>query len=139
MVRLLGWPQDGPRGVQRGLESARSVLQTRIRSRMRCAGATETRRYHRARMVFSSVTFLFFFLPAVLIAYYVVPHGARNALLVLASLVFYTWGAGWIVLVLIASIGLNGVFGLGVERSMEAGLRGRAQVILAIAIAMNVG
>jgi alginate O-acetyltransferase complex protein AlgI len=106
---------------------------------MRCAGATGTPRYHRARMVFSSVTFLFFFLPAVLIAYYLVPHGARNALLVLASLVFYTWGAGWIVLVLIASIGLNGLFGLGVERSMEAGLRRRAQVILAVAIVMNVG
>jgi len=41
-------------------------------------------------MVFSSVTFLFFFLPAVLIGYYLVPRRARNALLVAASLVFYT-------------------------------------------------
>jgi alginate O-acetyltransferase complex protein AlgI len=90
-------------------------------------------------MVFSSVTFLFFFLPAVLIAYYIVPRRARNALLVLASLVFYAWGAGWIVLVLIVSIGFNGLFGLGVERSMEAGLRRRAQAILAVAIVMNVG
>jgi alginate O-acetyltransferase complex protein AlgI len=90
-------------------------------------------------MVFSSVTFLFFFLPAVLIAYYLVPRRARNALLVLASLAFYTWGAGWIVLVLIVSIALNGLFGLSVERSMEAGLRRRAQAILAIAIVMNVG
>jgi alginate O-acetyltransferase complex protein AlgI len=90
-------------------------------------------------MVFSSVTFLFFFLPAVLIAYYVVPRGARNALLVLASLAFYTWGAGWIVLVLVGSIALNGAFGLGVERSMEAGQRPRAQAILAVAIVMNVG
>jgi alginate O-acetyltransferase complex protein AlgI len=89
-------------------------------------------------MVFSSITFLFFFLPAVLIAYYLVPRRARNALLVLASLAFYTWGAGWIVLVLIVSIGLNGLFGLGVERSMEAGLRRRAQTILAVAIVMNV-
>jgi alginate O-acetyltransferase complex protein AlgI len=90
-------------------------------------------------MVFSSVTFLFFFLPAVLIAYYLVPRRARNALLVVASLVFYTWGAGWIVLVLIGSIALNGLFGLGVERSMESDRRRRAQAILAVAVVMNVG
>jgi alginate O-acetyltransferase complex protein AlgI len=89
-------------------------------------------------MVFSSVTFLFFFLPAVLIAYYLVPRHARNALLVLASLAFYTWGAGWIVLVLIGSIALNGVFGLGVERAMDGGRKGQAQAILAVAIVMNV-
>jgi alginate O-acetyltransferase complex protein AlgI len=90
-------------------------------------------------MVFSSVTFLFFFLPAVLIVYYVLPWRARNALLVLASLVFYAWGAGWIVLVVMASIGLNGLFGLGVERAMEAGHRRRAQGILAVAVVVNVG
>jgi alginate O-acetyltransferase complex protein AlgI len=92
-----------------------------------------------AAMVFSSVTFLFFFLPAVLLAYYVMPRRARNALLVVASLLFYTWGAGWIVLVLLASIGLNGLFGLGVERAMEADQRRRAQAILAVAVVINVG
>ncbi len=92
-----------------------------------------------AAMVFSSVTFLFLFLPAVLIAYYVMPRRARNAMLVLASLLFYAWGAGWIVLVLLASIGLNGLFGLGVERAMDAGQRRRAQGILAVAVVVNVG
>jgi alginate O-acetyltransferase complex protein AlgI len=90
-------------------------------------------------MVFSSVTFLFFFLPAVLIGYYLVPRRARNALLVLASLAFYVWGAGWIVLVLVASIGLNGLFGLGVERAMDGGRRRHAQAILAVAVVLNVG
>src|SRR5689334_5658149 len=47
-----------------------------------------------ARVVFSSPTFLFFFLPAVLVAYWLIPRRARNALLFAASLVFYTWGAG---------------------------------------------
>jgi alginate O-acetyltransferase complex protein AlgI len=101
-------------------------------------GATDTA-LPSAAMVFSSVTFLFFFLPAVLLAYYVMPRRARNALLVVASLLFYAWGAGWIVLVLLVSIGLNGVFGLGVERAMEAGQRRRAQAILAVAVVMNVG
>src|SRR5688500_10077842 len=90
-------------------------------------------------MVFSSVTFLFFFLPAVLVAYHLCPRRLRNTVLLLASLVFYTWGAGWVVLVLLASIAVNGVLGLGVERAMEAGLRRRAQVILAIAVVLNVG
>ena len=89
-------------------------------------------------MVFSSVTFLFFFLPTVLIAYYLTPRRWRNALLVAASLVFYTWGAGWIVLVLVVSIALNGLFGLGIERAGDAGRRGRAQAILAVAVIMNV-
>jgi alginate O-acetyltransferase complex protein AlgI len=90
-------------------------------------------------MVFSSVTFLFFFLPAVLIAYYLTPRGLRNTLLLLASLVFYAWGAGLIVLVLIASIAFNGVLGLGIERAIEAGMRRRAQLLLAIAVIVNVG
>ena len=59
-------------------------------------------------MVFSSVTFLFFFLPAVLVAYHLTPRPLRNLVLVLASLLFYAWGAGWIVVVLVASMVLNG-------------------------------
>ncbi len=90
-------------------------------------------------MVFSSVTFLFFFLPAVLIAYYLTPRPLRNTVLVLASLLFYAWGAGWIVVVLVASIALNGLFGLGIERAMEAGERRRVQSILAVAVVFDVG
>jgi alginate O-acetyltransferase complex protein AlgI len=90
-------------------------------------------------MVFSSVTFLFFFLPAVLLVYYVTPRRFRNTLLLVASLLFYTWGAGWLVLVLIASIAANNVLGLSVERAMDAGNRDRARTMLAIAIVLNVG
>jgi alginate O-acetyltransferase complex protein AlgI len=90
-------------------------------------------------MVFSSVTFLFFFLPAVLVAYHLTPKPLRNLVLVLASLLFYAWGAGWIVVVLVGSIALNGWFGLGIERAMEGGGRRRAQSILAVAVVFNVG
>ena len=41
-------------------------------------------------MVFSSITFLFYFLPVVLLLYFVLPW--RNAVLLLASLAFYAWG-----------------------------------------------
>ena len=44
-------------------------------------------------MLFSSVTFLYYFLPAVLILYFLVPRGLKNTVLLLSSLVFYGWGS----------------------------------------------
>ncbi|GAA3591245.1 MBOAT family protein [Kineosporia mesophila] len=52
-------------------------------------------------MVFSSPTFLFLFLPLTLLAYLLVPRSWRNACLLLASIVFYVWGAGGHVFVLL--------------------------------------
>lgn len=43
-------------------------------------------------MLFSSIPFLFYFLPAVLILYFLVPQRFRNTFLLLASLLFYAWG-----------------------------------------------
>jgi alginate O-acetyltransferase complex protein AlgI len=52
-------------------------------------------------MVFSSPTFLFLFLPLTLLAYLVVPTSWRNGCLLVASVLFYVWGAGGEVLVLL--------------------------------------
>ena len=65
-------------------------------------------------MLFSSSTFLFWFLPPVLGVYYLIPRRARtarNVLLLLASLFFYAWGERWFVLVMLGSIALNYVLG----------------------------
>ena len=43
-------------------------------------------------MVFSSLLFLFRFLPAVLLLYYIVPDRFKNLVLLVVSLVFYAWG-----------------------------------------------
>ncbi len=43
-------------------------------------------------MSFASLTFLYFFLPLVLLGYYLLPNGLRNGFLLLANLVFYAWG-----------------------------------------------
>ena len=48
-------------------------------------------------MVFSSVEFLWFFMPVVLLAYALIPPAWRNSTLAIASLVFYAWGAHAIV------------------------------------------
>ena len=58
-------------------------------------------------MVFSSATFLFFFLPCVLGLYYLSPMRLRNALLLLASLVFYAWGEPVYVFLMLGSIAVN--------------------------------
>lgn len=70
-------------------------------------------------MVFSSIQFLFFFLPLVLLAYQIVPKVAKNGLLFVASLVFYLWGAGELVLLLLASIVFNFVCGLLIGKAVE--------------------
>lgn len=61
-------------------------------------------------MVFSSSEFLFLFLPILLFALVLLPF--KNATLLIFSLFFYFFGEGWFVAVMLASIGLNYVFGL---------------------------
>ena len=55
-------------------------------------------------MLFSSIPFLYYFLPAVLILYFLVPRKMRNGVLLLGSLLFYAWGEPWFVLVMMLSI-----------------------------------
>ena len=69
-------------------------------------------------MVFSSLIFLFFFLPAVLFCYYIVPQNfirVRNAVLLLFSLFFYFYGEPRLIGILIFSILMNYLFGLSMR------------------------
>jgi len=63
-------------------------------------------------MVFSSITFLFFFLPPVLLFYWLSGKGARNSILLAASLFFYSWGEGIYLLLMLTSITINYFGGL---------------------------
>ena len=58
-------------------------------------------------MVFSSIVFIFYFLPVVLLVYYLAPDKAKNVVLLIASLVFYAWGAPDFFPIFIASIICN--------------------------------
>ena len=69
-------------------------------------------------MVFSSLIFLFFFLPAALFCYYIVPQNfirVRNAVLLLFSLFFYFYGEPRLIGILIFSILMNYLFGLSMR------------------------
>jgi alginate O-acetyltransferase complex protein AlgI len=90
-------------------------------------------------VVFSSVTFLFFFLPLVIGAYAIAPRRARNGVLVAASFAFYTWGTGWLVVALAVSIAVNYLLGHAVERRVLAGDRRGAMLPLAAAVLLNIG
>lgn len=58
-------------------------------------------------MVFSTIAFLFQFLPIFLLAYYATPQKYRNITLVIGSLVFYAIGSGWYTLLLLLSLLIN--------------------------------
>ena len=70
-------------------------------------------------MVFSSLNFIYVFLPIVLAVYYIVPQKWKNACLLLASLFFYGWGEPVYILLLIASILANYFIALAVQRQRE--------------------
>lgn len=87
-------------------------------------------------MLFSGIPFLYYFLPVVLIAYYLAPKGAKNRVLLLASLVFYGWGEPKYVFLMLASIGLGYGFGLLIEKFQNTSW---AKVFLAVSIVLSLG
>lgn len=67
-------------------------------------------------MLFSSIPFLFYFLPVVLLFYFAAPKQIKNAVLLLFSLVFYAWGEPKNVLLMLLAIILSYIFGRLTER-----------------------
>lgn len=87
-------------------------------------------------MVFSSVIFLFLFLPLVLLGHMLLPVRFRNLFLTVASLVFYAWGETTYTLVILASIVVNYVTGILIDRSPDP--RSRKWTVTA-GIVLNLG
>jgi alginate O-acetyltransferase complex protein AlgI len=89
-------------------------------------------------MVFSSTTFLFLFLPAIIILYFLSPKKIifRNSLLLFASLFFYSWGEGSYIIVMIVSIIINYVVGRLIFSNLDNN-RKKAKLYLAIGITLN--
>ncbi|HOV11138.1 MAG TPA: MBOAT family O-acyltransferase [Bacteroidales bacterium] len=86
-------------------------------------------------MVFSSVLFLFFFLPITLLLYYITRKRYKNLVALLASVVFYAWGAPLFVFVIFGSIICDFIFAKYIHKSQ--GLK--KKLLLSAAITLNVG
>ncbi len=87
-------------------------------------------------MLFSSVPFLFYFLPAVLLVYFLVPKQAKNGVLLLSSLVFYGWGEPRYLPVMLVSILQGYIFGRLIERFRDTR---RAKLFLVLSVLLSLG
>ena len=90
-------------------------------------------------MVFSSFEFLFRFLPAFLIIYFITPKKFRNAVLFLGSIAFYTYGEAQYVLLLLASVTVNYVIARSMYKTPEDGRGRRQAVLLVLALCYDFG
>ena len=91
-------------------------------------------------MLFSSTTFIYIFLPAVVIVYYLLLRNHRNAqniFLLISSLIFYAWGEPRFVFVMMASILFNWLAGLMIDRKRENS--SVAKLIICIDVIFNLG
>ena len=70
-------------------------------------------------MLFSSIPFLYYFLPVVLILYFLAPGKCKNTVLLLASLFFYGWGEPKLLLLMLFTIALFYLCGLAIDRAEE--------------------
>lgn len=88
-------------------------------------------------MLFSSITFLFAFLPIVLLIYFVSPRALKNTVLLLVSLVFYAWGEPKYVLVMVVTILVGYIMGLLTEHFLVKGMKKKARAAMIISVALN--
>lgn len=88
-------------------------------------------------MLFSSILFLFRFLPIVLVLYYISPPKLKNTTLFITSLVFYCWGEVRYFPVMVATILINYLCGLAIEKSGDK--KGMRRLFLILSLAGSLG
>jgi len=91
-------------------------------------------------MVFSSIPFLYYFLPITLLIYFMVPQKAKNGVLLLASLIFYAWGEPVYVFLMLFTIAVGYFSGIILEKTLEKpGKFFAPKIVLGSTIAVFVG
>ena len=87
-------------------------------------------------MLFSSISFLYYFLPITLIFYLIVPKHMKNGTLLIASLIFYAWGEPKYVLLMMVSIIVGYIAGRLIETFYD---KSYSKYVLAAAILIHLG
>jgi len=87
-------------------------------------------------MLFSSIIFLFYFLPLFLIAYYLTPAKHRNYTLLAGSIVFYAWGGPIFIFVILLTTGIDYLL---VKQMEKSATKKRKKQLLLISLSINLG
>lgn len=85
-------------------------------------------------MVFSSMIFLWLFLPIILLLYFISNNKFKNIILLIGSLIFYAWGEPKYIILMLISILINYIYGILIDK-----FRKYDKYILVIAILTNIG
>lgn len=83
-------------------------------------------------MVFSSLLFIFVFLPIFLVLYYILPAKSRNFLLLTGSILFYSFGEPYYLFLILCSIVVNFLLGLGIENFKDKNFEKKILLILSL-------
>ncbi len=91
-------------------------------------------------MVFSSLFFLYLFLPVCLLCYGLSPSlPVKNAVLMIFSLVFYAWGEPTYIVLLLVSVLVNYLFGLGIGACQKKEKEGASKALMILSLVFNLG
>ncbi|MBR5723496.1 MAG: MBOAT family protein [Oscillospiraceae bacterium] len=91
-------------------------------------------------MVFSSLYFLYLFLPVCLLCYGLSPSlTVKNITLTLFSLIFYAWGEPTYIILLLISVLMNYLFGLGIGGCQKREKAGGAKAVMILSLIFNIG
>ena len=88
-------------------------------------------------MVFSSFTFLFFFLPAFFLSYFLAPTRLKNFVVLVWSCLFYAWGAPKLIFLFLISVAVDYFLALAIAACPLSG--GKKKLFLSLSILLNVG
>lgn len=88
-------------------------------------------------MVFSSLLFLFLYLPAVLLVYYLIPRKFRNIFLFAVNLIFYGWGEPVFVFLMLFSTVVDFTHGYFIDKFKRQGKKNIAKIFLISCIVIN--
>ena len=88
-------------------------------------------------MVFSSILFLFRFFPAAMAVYYLAPRRYKNLVLLIESLIFYSWGEVRYFPIMVASILVDYIASNGIEKHRDS--KGACRAFLCLSVVFNLG
>lgn len=90
-------------------------------------------------MVFSSVLFLFYFFPTVLILYYISPRKLKNLILFISSLLFYAWGEPVYIVLMLITITLGYFSGLALNKYLLGDKKKSAKAVVILTVIIDLG